>query len=88
MNSLEFENLSFEDYVKVIYSKEELEFEYKVFKQHNPVPDDMVEYAEYASENNYFVFRIRNYELLKKMKSTSLINYEKLDSFEKGELND
>lgn len=88
MTKLELDNLSFEDYVKVIYTKEELEFEYKIFKQHNPEPDDIEKYVEYAAENNRLAFLIRNYEILNANKFTSLINYEKLFLFEKGYMKD
>ena len=34
------DNISFEEYEKLIHTKEELELEYAIFKQHNPEPND------------------------------------------------
>lgn len=71
------DNISFEEYEKLIHTKEELELEYAIFKQHNPEPKDTEKYMEYATENNCLSFCIRNYEILKKNKCCSLINKDK-----------
>jgi len=71
-------NMSDEYYNSIIYTKEELEREFKIWKQNNPVPEKVKDYIEWAMINNRFVLRIENYEIFKKIKSDSIINFNKI----------
>lgn len=66
-----------EEYSQVIYTKEEIEKAYKIFKS-SAVLETNQDYIDYAIENNKYRMKIENYDILKRSKSDSLINNKRL----------
>ena len=78
---MQTENMTDEEYNSIIFTKEELEREFEIWKQNHIEPDidyDINEYCDWCRTNNYYVFKIENYHILKKNKSDSIIDYNKI----------
>lgn len=72
------DNMDNDYYNSIIYTKQELEREFKTWRQNNITPSKSKDYIDWATINNKYVSRIENYEILKKIKSDTLIDFNKI----------
>ncbi len=72
------DNMSNEYYNSIIYTKEELEREFDIWRHDNPPPEKIKDYIQWAGINNQYVNRIENYDIYKKIKSDSIIDFNKI----------